>query len=169
MNVPAAASILPVYISPTLQRLAVGVPEPSPACASCPASMWYVAEHPDGHQLKCFCSRMHVTSWDSSLDPILQCDGRDLGLLAIAEAQAEKEERKAAAALRQAEREEDKKQRDLDRQERKAEAAQRKADREADKKQREEDKKTRKADRKVPAKEDAEAAPTATSEPSQAS
>lgn len=95
MNSPTTPNIAPLYISPTLQRLEAGHPSPSPACASCPASMWFATE-----QLKCFCSRMHVIVWDGVQAPVMVCDGRELALLAIAQEQAEAAERKAAAAQR---------------------------------------------------------------------
>jgi hypothetical protein len=147
MNAPTAPITLPVYISPTLQRLAVPLPEPSPACASCPASMWYIAPHQDGQQLKCFCKSMHVITWDYGLEPILHCDGKELGLLEIAEALAANEERR------------------IDRAERKAEQARREADRQADRAEKKREKDERKADRKVPAKSD----PTEPSAPPEAS
>lgn len=56
--------------------------------------MWYASD-----QLKCFCSRMHVLTWESGTEPIQVCDGRELAVLAILEAQAEKAERKADRKL----------------------------------------------------------------------
>lgn len=74
----------PLYISPTLQSLDdKHRPEPSPACETCPASVWFTTDE----KLKCFCSRMHLIVWDDKEDPILKCDGRELAILALQEAQ----------------------------------------------------------------------------------
>lgn len=93
MNAPPAANKLPLYISPILQGVEKGGPDPLVACASCPASMWFATT-----QLKCFCSRMHSIVWDGGQEPIVRCDGRELALMAIEQEQAEKAERKAQAA-----------------------------------------------------------------------
>jgi DNA polymerase V len=52
-------------------------PDPSPACETCPASLWFATED----QLKCFCARMHLIVWDGIEPPILKCDGRELAIL----------------------------------------------------------------------------------------
>jgi hypothetical protein len=95
MNAPdsVSASKAPLYISPILQRVEKNGPDPSVACATCPASMWFATT-----QLKCFCSRMHSIVWDGAQEPIVACDGRELALMAIEQEQAEKAERKAQAA-----------------------------------------------------------------------
>ena len=73
-------SALPLYISPTLKNLdSQHRPEPSPACETCPASLWFTTSE----LLKCYCSRMHLIVWDGNETPILKCDGRELALLAI--------------------------------------------------------------------------------------
>ena len=76
------ASEPPLYISPTLKNLdAKHRPEPSPACETCPASVWFTTSE----LLKCFCRQMHLIVWDGKETPILKCDGRELALLALAE------------------------------------------------------------------------------------
>lgn len=78
------ASGQPLYISPTLKNLdAKHRPEPSPACETCPASVWFSTDE----VLKCFCGRMHLIVWDGNEPPILKCDGRELAILALMEAQ----------------------------------------------------------------------------------
>ena len=58
---------LPPYISPILKMLdAKHRPEPSPACETCPAALWFSGSE----VLKCFCSRMHLIVWDESVDPV---------------------------------------------------------------------------------------------------
>ena len=74
------------YTSPTLAALdAKHWPDPSPACETCPASLWWAT----AEQLKCFCTRMHVIVWDQVEAPVLRCDGRELALIAVALAQAQ--------------------------------------------------------------------------------
>ena len=76
----AQASAQPLYISPVLRDLAsVYRPLPSPACETCPASMWFSTSD----QLKCFCTRMHLMVWDETVEPIMTCDGRELALLQL--------------------------------------------------------------------------------------
>ena len=73
-----------LYISPTLQKLdPKHRPDPSPACETCPASVWFATDD----QLKCFCARMHLIVWDGIEPPILKCDGRELALLALLQEQ----------------------------------------------------------------------------------
>ncbi len=75
-------SVQPPYISPTLKNLdAKHRPEPSPACETCPASVWFTTSE----LLKCFCRQMHLIVWDGKETPILKCDGRELALLALAD------------------------------------------------------------------------------------
>lgn len=82
---PGQASAPPLYISPTLKNLdAKHRPDPSPACETCPASVWFSTSD----QLKCFCSRMHLIVWDEGEPPILKCDGRELAILALMEAKS---------------------------------------------------------------------------------
>ena len=77
---PGQASEQPLYISPTLSMLeAKRRPQPSPACETCPASVWFTTSD----QLKCFCSRMHLMVWDDTVPPIMHCDGRELALMAL--------------------------------------------------------------------------------------
>ena len=85
-NEPGQDTEPPLYISPTLKNLdAKHRPEPSPACETCPASVWLSTDQ----VLKCFCSRMHLIVWDGTEDPVLKCDGRELALIALMEAQNE--------------------------------------------------------------------------------
>lgn len=74
----------PLYISPILQNLEPELrPAPSPACASCPVSVWFS----NNEHLKCFCGKMHAIVWDDENEPpILKCDGRELAILALLEA-----------------------------------------------------------------------------------
>ena len=79
---PEQASAPPLYISPTLKNLdSKHRPDPSPACETCPASVWFTTDE----LLKCFCGRMHLIVWDGTESPILKCDGRELALLALLE------------------------------------------------------------------------------------
>lgn len=67
----------PQHISPTLQRLKPeDRPNPSPACETCPASLWFKTEA----DLTCFCSRMHSIVWNIEVAPIMMCDGREQAL-----------------------------------------------------------------------------------------
>lgn len=86
---PAESSDPPVYISPVLRLLAASSrPHPSPACETCPASLWFSPKD----QLKCYCTRMHVLTWDTTADepptPVMACDGRELALMALAQSEA---------------------------------------------------------------------------------
>lgn len=77
---PSTAA-LPIYRSPTLASLANDkLPNPSPACESCPMSIWFTTSH----ELKCYCSRMNALIWTASADAILTCDGRELALAQLA-------------------------------------------------------------------------------------
>jgi len=83
---PAQSASLhgPIYTSPILQQLAPGSwPQPSPACETCPASVWFASKQ----VLKCFCTRMHVIVWDNTNKepPIMMCDGREIALTALLE------------------------------------------------------------------------------------
>lgn len=74
------ASEQPLYISPTLKAIdAKRRPQPSPACETCPASVWFTTSD----QLKCYCRQMHLVVWDDTVAPIQQCDGREIALLAL--------------------------------------------------------------------------------------
>lgn len=78
------ASEPPLYISPTLKNLdPKHRPDPSPACETCPASVWFTTDE----LLKCFCGRMHLIVWDGAEAPILKCDGRELAILALLQAE----------------------------------------------------------------------------------
>lgn len=75
----------PLYVSPILEALEPDArPQPSPACETCPASLWFKA----ADSLKCYCHRMHVMTWEPGIEsPIMMCDGRELALVEIMEAQ----------------------------------------------------------------------------------
>ncbi|WP_256672499.1 hypothetical protein [Pseudomonas sp. JG-B] len=69
----------PLFYSPILAQLPEArLPNPSPACETCPVSMWFATKE----VLKCYCARMHTVVWDKDAAefPILQCDGRELAL-----------------------------------------------------------------------------------------
>ena len=72
-----------IYSSPVLQGLEKQFrPVPSPACESCPASMWFATKE----ALKCYCTRMHAVVWETGnedVKPIMECDGRELALMAL--------------------------------------------------------------------------------------
>ena len=77
---PEPVSAQPRYISPILSKMEERhLPQPSPACETCPASMWFNTSG----LLKCFCTRMHLIVWDDTVPPIMSCDGRELALLAL--------------------------------------------------------------------------------------
>ena len=79
-NEPRQDSGQPLYISPVLAQLEQKHrPNPSPACETCPASVWFITS-----RLKCFCSQMHLIVWEDAEPPIMQCDGRELALLKLA-------------------------------------------------------------------------------------
>ena len=78
----------PLYVSPTLTKLAALdeglLPNPSPACETCPAAMWFTTTE----EVKCFCSRMHCMTWGGAGQqpaPVMRCDGRELALMQMAE------------------------------------------------------------------------------------
>ena len=73
-------------------------PNPSTSCETCPNAVFFLAL--DG-LIKCHCSAMSVISWQTGeKNPITECDGREMALLAQrakAERQAEREAKKASA------------------------------------------------------------------------
>jgi hypothetical protein len=65
------------YFSPTLARLpAESWPNPLPACASCPASGWYVTTS----GLACYCTSYGRTVWSKVSPTVTACDGREKAL-----------------------------------------------------------------------------------------
>ena len=83
-DLTTTASTLPASDPSSEQTLYISLdarhrPQPSPACETCPVSIWFTS----GDQLKCFCSRMHLIVWDHTVPPIMTCDGRELALLAL--------------------------------------------------------------------------------------
>ena len=76
------------YASPVLINLHdESRPNPSPACETCPASMW----HTTNELLKCFCTRMHVIAWQANEPPIMTCDGREAAIEEMLEMRAAQE------------------------------------------------------------------------------
>jgi hypothetical protein len=91
----APASVQPLYVSPILKSLAsVHRPSPSPACETCPASIWFSTSD----QLRCFCTRMHLMVWDETVPPVMTCDGRELSLLQLQQELQAMEEREGQTA-----------------------------------------------------------------------
>ena len=89
----------PLYCSPVLAALEEkDRPDPSPACETCPVSMWFTTSR----ELKCFCARMNLIVWDrkSAAAPIRQCDGRETALVALAAKQAKARAKEEAKAKR---------------------------------------------------------------------
>lgn len=74
------------YSSPVLQALEAKYrPQPSPACETCPLSMWFTTQT----VLKCYCKQMHAVVWDLSnelVTPIMDCDGREIAIAALLDA-----------------------------------------------------------------------------------
>lgn len=66
---------------PTIETLGDAErPEPMPACGTCPKAMWYRTSR----HLRAFCREIRLITWeDGERNPILQCDGREAGLLAL--------------------------------------------------------------------------------------
>lgn len=78
------ASEPPIYFPPILQSINANQgPKPVPACATCPASLWYNSRS----ELNCYCSRMHrdVFGSGAKASPIFNCDGRELAIRALSE------------------------------------------------------------------------------------
>jgi hypothetical protein len=73
-----------IYSSPVLQGIEDKFqPLPSPACATCPVSMWFATRT----ALKCYCTRMHALVWElgnEDIHPIMECDGREIAIAALA-------------------------------------------------------------------------------------
>jgi hypothetical protein len=62
------------------------VPAPETACASCPASLWYVDQ-----RLHCFCGTMKTLIWTASNEvPLSRCDGRQIAIARLRAAEAGK-------------------------------------------------------------------------------
>lgn len=55
------------------------LPAPLPACATCPAAMWYHTSQ----ALKCSCSVMHILTWGGSEGPVMICDAREIEIAAL--------------------------------------------------------------------------------------
>ncbi|MGY2735040.1 hypothetical protein [Sphingomonas sp. UYP23] len=60
--------------SKVLAQLPVGIyPDPEPACATCPASDWYLTMK----ELRCYCTARGNISWVSNDAPVMACDTRE--------------------------------------------------------------------------------------------
>ncbi|MEO9131300.1 MAG: hypothetical protein ABI240_08840 [Sphingomonas sp.] len=71
------------YISPLIEQLPVEHrPNPLPACASCPASMWRATTS----RIECLCRNAQKISWDGRQEPTLFCDGREAAIAKLLEA-----------------------------------------------------------------------------------
>ena len=68
-----------IYLSPVIAGMAPDLrPEPLPACASCPVSVWMQMK---SNQLSCFCSALHAATWrDHPKDYVVRCDAREQAL-----------------------------------------------------------------------------------------
>lgn len=65
------------HISPLIDQLpAEHRPDPLPACATCPASMWRATTS----RIECLCRTAGKISWDGRQDPTLFCDGREAAI-----------------------------------------------------------------------------------------
>lgn len=77
-----------MYSSPLLQGIEERFqPTPMPACGSCPLSLWFATQQ----ALKCYCTRMHALVWETgseSIQPVMDCDGRELAIAALLEKEA---------------------------------------------------------------------------------
>lgn len=96
------------------------------ACKVCPAALWQLTGKPNAPQPRCFCRVMHVFTWPSQQDEILDCD-----LIYISEAQTEAKQEQREQKLTEKEEREQKKALE------KAEMEQRQRDRETRRQQRE--------------------------------
>ena len=78
---PATPGAPPIYTSPVLAKLHPdSQPKPWPACATCPASLWFSTSEPS---LQCFCTRMHLIVFNGVDKPVMTCDGRELALVEL--------------------------------------------------------------------------------------
>lgn len=62
---------------------------PSVVCQDCPASLWYATLS----GLRCYCNTYRMHTWggdtfDIKKDPVMACDGRELAIMQMLEAQA---------------------------------------------------------------------------------
>ena len=65
------------YVSPLIAQLPhEHRPNPLPACASCPASMWRVTTS----RIDCLCRSSGKISWDGRQEPTLFCDGLEAAI-----------------------------------------------------------------------------------------
>ena len=79
---PEPSGESPLYFSPTLAKLEPeDRPKGSPACESCPASLWYITAK---GALTCYCTRMHSMTYGAREPIVTHCDGRELALMELA-------------------------------------------------------------------------------------
>lgn len=73
------------YLSSLVAQLPKGfIPDPQPACASCPASMWRATTK----RIDCLCRTAGKISWDGKQEPTLFCDGREAAIARLNEEMA---------------------------------------------------------------------------------
>lgn len=65
------------HVSPLIEQLPEEArPNPLPACASCPASMWRATTS----RIDCLCRTAGKITWDGRQEPTLFCDGREAAI-----------------------------------------------------------------------------------------
>jgi len=122
------------HTSPILDWLAAEQqPDPSPACKSCPAAIWYSTQG----ELKAYCKQMALISWDSTAAPVLACDGRELAIAELEGRNQRRAERAAQQQAAQAAREVERQAKRLERAEREAKRQAKELEREARRAERE--------------------------------
>lgn len=85
MAVPPIVQPLPASSgsSSTHESLALKImpqdlqPAPYPACADCPASVWFNTIR----SLRCYCTVMRAMVWDGEEQPVMNCDAREAAIV----------------------------------------------------------------------------------------
>lgn len=73
----------PRYVPPIFRKGDMKMPQT--ACASCPASLWYVDQ-----RLHCFCGTMKTLIWTPGSEvPLRRCDGRQLAIAQLRAAESQ--------------------------------------------------------------------------------
>ena len=81
----ATEATLPGLVGPTLsENASLLSADQMPACGTCPKAMWYrTPKH-----LRAFCREIRLITWEEGeQNPVLQCDGREAALMALAESE----------------------------------------------------------------------------------
>lgn len=79
-SLPASEGTNSPYASEILKMLLTEhQPVPYPACATCPASVWFTTKK----ALRCFCSVMRMLTWDGDEAPVMNCDARELAVVKL--------------------------------------------------------------------------------------